>query len=142
MAATMTVDIVSAEAEIWSGTAKMLFAPAVMGEVGVLPNHTPLLTKIKPGEVRVINEEDEEEFFYVSGGMLEILPTGVTVLADTAQRAHDLDEAAALEAKEAAEKALQDRKDDIDYATAEAELAQAIAQIEAIRKIKKKLGKA
>ena len=142
MAATMTVDIVCAEAEIWSGTAKMLFAPAVMGEVGVLPKHTPLLTKIKPGEVRVINEEDEEEFFYVSGGMLEILPTGVTVLADTAQRAHDLDEAAAMEAKEAAEKALQDRKDDIDYATAEAELAQAVAQIEAIRKLKKKLGKA
>ncbi|WP_455366505.1 F0F1 ATP synthase subunit epsilon [Kaarinaea lacus] len=141
MAATMTVDIVSAEAEIWSGTAKMLFAPAVMGEVGVLPKHTPLLTKIKPGEVRVINEEDEEEFFYVSGGMLEILPTGVTILADTAQRARDLDEAAALEAKEAAEKALQDRKDDIDYATAEAELAQAVAQIEAIRKLKKKLGK-
>lgn len=142
MAATMTVDIVSAEAEIWSGTAKMLFAPAVMGEVGVLPSHAPLLTKIKPGEVRVINENDEEEFFYVSGGMLEILPSGVTVLADTAQRAHDLDEAAAMEAKEAAEKALQDRKDDIDYATAEAQLAQAIAQIEAIRKIKKKLGKA
>lgn len=142
MAATMTVDIVSAEAEIWSGTAKMLFAPAVMGEVGVMPKHAPLLTKIKPGEVRVINEEDEEEFFYVSGGMLEILPSGVTVLADTAQRAHDLDEAAALEAKELAEKMLQDRKDDIDYATAEAQLAQAIAQIEAIRKIKKKLGKA
>jgi F-type H+-transporting ATPase subunit epsilon len=142
MAATMTVDIVSAEAEIWSGTAKMLFAPAVMGEVGVMPKHAPLLTKIKPGEVRVINEDDEEEFFYVSGGMLEILPSGVTVLADTAQRAHDLDEAAALEAKELAEKMLQDRKDDIDYATAEAQLAQAIAQIEAIRKIKKKLGKA
>jgi len=142
MAATMTVDIVSAEAEIWSGTAKMLFAPAVMGEVGVMPRHAPLLTKIKPGEVRVINEEDEEEFFYVSGGMLEILPSGVTVLADTAQRAHDLDEAAALEAKEQAEKMLQDRKDDIDYAMAEAQLAQAIEQIEAIRKIKKKLGKA
>jgi F-type H+-transporting ATPase subunit epsilon len=114
----------------------------VMGEVGVMPKHAPLLTKIKPGEVRVINEDDEEEFFYVSGGMLEILPSGVTVLADTAQRAHDLDEAAALEAKELAEKMLQDRKDDIDYATAEAQLAQAIAQIEAIRKIKKKLGKA
>ena len=142
MAATMTVDIVSAEAEIWTGTAKMLFAPAVMGEVGVMPRHAPLLTKIRPGEVRVINEEDEEEFFYVSGGMLEILPTGVTVLADTAQRAHDLDEAAALEAKEQAEKMLQDRKDDIDYAMAEAQLAQAIEQIEAIRKIKKKLGKA
>jgi len=142
MAATMTVDIVSAEAEIWTGTAKMLFAPAVMGEVGVMPRHAPLLTKIRPGEVRVINEEDEEEVFYVSGGMLEILPSGVTVLADTAQRAHDLDEAAALEAKEQAEKMLQDRKDDIDYAMAEAQLAQAIEQIEAIRKIKKKLGKA
>ncbi|WP_455219869.1 F0F1 ATP synthase subunit epsilon [Kaarinaea lacus] len=142
MAATMTVEIVSAESEIYSGTAKMFFAPAVMGEVGVMPKHTPLLTKIRPGEVRVINEDDEEEFFYVSGGMLEILPTGVTVLADTAQRARDLDEAAALEAKERAEKALADRKDDVDYATAEAQLADAIAQIEAIQKIKKKLGKA
>ena len=141
MAATMTVEIVSAEAEIYSGTAKMFFAPAVMGEVGVLPKHTPLLTKIRPGEVRVINEEDEEEFFYVSGGMLEILPSGVTVLADTAQRAHDLDEAAALEAKERAEKTLADRKDDVDYASAEAQLADAIAQIDTIRKIKKKLGK-
>jgi len=137
----MTVEIVSAEAEIYSGTAKMFFAPAVMGEVGVLPKHTPLLTKIRPGEVRVINEEDEEEFFYVSGGMLEILPSGVTVLADTAQRAHDLDEAAALEAKERAEKTLADRKDDVDYASAEAQLADAIAQIDTIRKIKKKLGK-
>ena len=141
MAATMTVEIVSAESEIYSGTAKMFFAPAVMGEVGVLPKHTPLLTKIRPGEVRVINEEDEEEFFYVSGGMLEILPSGVTVLADTAQRAHDLDEAAALEAKERAEKTLADRKDDVDYASAEAQLADAIAQIDTIRKIKKKLGK-
>jgi len=142
MAATMTVEIVSAESEIYSGTAKMFFAPAVMGEVGVLPKHTPLLTKIRPGEVRVINEDDEEEFFYVSGGMLEILPTGVTVLADTAQRARDLDEAAALESKERAEKALADRKDDVDYATAEAQLADAIAQIDAIKRIKKKLGKA
>ena len=141
MAATMTVDIVSAESEIYSGTAKMFFAPAVMGEVGVMPRHTPLLTKIRPGEVRVINEEDEEEFFYVSGGMLEILPSGVTVLADTAHRAHDLDEAAALEAKERAEKMLADRKDDVDYASAEAQLAEAIAQIDTIRKVKKKLGK-
>ena len=141
MAATMTVEIVSAEAEIYSGTAKMFFAPAVMGEVGVMPRHTPLLTKIRPGEVRLINEDDEEEFFFVSGGMLEILPSGVTVLADTAQRARDLDEAAALEAKERAEKALADRKDDIDYASAEAQLAEAVAQIETIRKIKKKLGK-
>jgi F-type H+-transporting ATPase subunit epsilon len=141
MAATMTVDIVSAEAQIYSGTAKMFFAPAVMGEVGVLPQHTPLLTKIRPGEVRIINEEDEEEVFFVSGGMLEVLPSGVTVLADTAQRAHDLDEAAAMEAKERAEKALADRKDDVDYASAEAQLAEALAQIETIRKIKKRLGK-
>jgi len=141
MAATMVVDIVSAEAQIYTGTAKMLFAPAVMGEVGIMPQHTPLLTKIKPGEVRVISENDEEEFFYVSGGMLEVLPTGVTILADTAQRAHDLSEAAAQEAKERAEKALADQKDDVDYAAAEAQLAEAVAQVEAIRKIKKRLGK-
>jgi len=141
MASTMIVDIVSAEAQIYTGTAKMLFAPAVMGEVGIMPQHTPLLTKIKPGEVRVISEDDEEEYFYVSGGMLEVLPSGVTILADTAQRAHDLNEAAAQEAKERAEQALSDQKDDVDYAAAEAQLAEAVAQVEAIRKIKKRLGK-
>ena len=141
MPSTMYVEIVSAEAGIFSGRARMLFAPAVMGEVGVLPHHTPLLTKIKPGEVRVINEEGEEEYFYVSGGMLEILPQGVTVLADTALRAHDIDEAAALATKERAEKALADRKDDVDYATLEGELLQAIAQIQTIKKIKKQLGR-
>ncbi|NOZ53336.1 MAG: F0F1 ATP synthase subunit epsilon [Gammaproteobacteria bacterium] len=141
MASTMIVDIVSAEAQIYQGTAKMLFAPAVMGEVGIMPQHTPLLTKIKPGEVRVITEDDQEEYFYVSGGMLEVLPSGVTVLADTAQRAHDLSEAAAEEAKERAEKALADHKDDVDYAAAEVQLAEAVAQVEAIRKIKKRLGK-
>lgn len=141
MAMTMHVDIVSAEAEIFSGPALMVFAPAVMGEVGVMPSHTPLLTKIKPGEVRVVKPDNEEESFYVSGGMLEILPQGVTVLSDTALRAADIDEAAAVEAKERAEKELADRKDDIDYATAEAELAEAIAQIQTIRNIKKKLGK-
>jgi F-type H+-transporting ATPase subunit epsilon len=137
----MHVEIVSAEAGIFSGKARMLFAPAVMGEVGVLPQHTPLLTKIKPGEVRVINENGEEEFFYVSGGILEILPQCVTVLADTALRAHDIDEAAALEAKERAEKALSDRKADVDYAALEGELLQAIAQIQTIKKIKKQLGR-
>ena len=141
MAMTMHVDIVSAEAEIFSGPAKMLFAPAVMGEVGVLPRHAPLLTKIKPGEVRVITPDDEEQFYYVSGGMLEIQPQAVTVLADTAVRAADLDEAAALAAKERAEKLLADRKDDVDYATAEAELAEAVAQLRAIQKVRKKLGR-
>lgn len=139
--ATMTVEIVSAEAAIYSGTAKMFFAPAVMGEVGVMPQHTPLLTRVKPGELRVINEEGEEEMFYVSGGMLEILPQGVTVLADTALRANDIDEAAAMAAKERAEKALADRKDDVDYAAAEAELAEAIAQIRTLKKIRKQLNR-
>lgn len=137
----MHVDIVSAEEEIFSGQATMLYAPAVMGEVGVMPRHAPLLTKIKPGEVRVITPAEEEMTYYVSGGMLEILPSGVTVLADTALRADDIDEAAAIEAKDRAEKQLADRKDDIDYATAEAELAEAIAQIQTIKRIKKKLGR-
>ena len=139
---TMHVDIVSAEAEIFSGPAIMVFAPAVMGEVGVLPRHAPLLTKLKPGEVRVVKPDNEEEYFYVSGGMLEILPQGVTVLSDTALRATDLDEAEALKAKERAEKELADNKGDVDYARAESELAEAIAKIQAIRNIKKKLGKA
>jgi len=141
MASLMKVDLVSAEAEIYSGTAKMLFAPAIMGDVGVMPQHTPLLTKIKPGEIKVITEDDEELLFFVSGGMLEILPQGVTILADTAQRADHLDEAKAIEAKERAEKMLADRKDDIDYAGAEAELAMAVAQLNAIKNIKKKLGR-
>jgi len=142
MAMTMHVDIVSAEAEIFSGPAVMVFAPAVMGEVGVMPRHAPLLTKLKPGEVRVVKPDNEEEFFYVSGGMLEILPQGVTVLSDTALRAADIDEAEALKAKERAEKQLADNKGDVDYARAEAELAEAVAKIQAIRNIKKKLGKA
>ena len=142
MAMTMHVDIVSAEAEIFSGPAIMVFAPAVMGEVGVMPRHAPLLTKLKPGEVRVVKPDNEEESFYVSGGMLEILPQGVTVLSDTALRAADIDEAEAVKAKERVEKLLSDHKGDVDYARAESELAEAIAKIQAIRNIKKKLGKA
>lgn len=142
MAMTMHVDIVSAEAEIFSGPAVMVFAPAVMGEVGVMPRHAPLLTKLKPGEVRVVKPDNQEESFFVSGGMLEILPQGVTVLSDTALRAADIDEAEALKAKERAEKELADNKGDVDYARAESELAEAIAKIQAIRNIKKKLGKA
>src|SRR6056297_2822960 len=122
MAMTLHVDIVSAESAIFSGTAEMVFAPAVMGEVGIAPRHSPLLSPLKPGEVRVRLPGGEEEVFYVSGGILEVQPHVVTVLSDTSLRAHDLDEAKALEAKESAETALADRSADIDYAKAQAEL--------------------
>ena len=138
MAMTIHVDIVSAEKSIFSGNAEMVFAPAIMGEVGVLPQHTPLLTRLKPGEVRVKLPGGEEEFFYVSGGILEIQPHVVTVLADTAARAHDLDEAAALEAKQRAEEALKDQKSEINYARAQSELAEAVAQLAALKRLKKK----
>ncbi|MGD8842518.1 MAG: F0F1 ATP synthase subunit epsilon [Gammaproteobacteria bacterium] len=138
MAMTIHVDIVSAEEAIFSGTANMVFAPAEMGEVGIAPRHTPLLTRLKPGEVRVQVEGHEEQFFYVSGGILEIQPHVVTVLADTALRAKDLDEAAALKAKERAEKAIVDRASEFDYARAQAELAEATAQLHAIRRMREK----
>jgi len=135
---TLHVDIVSAEAEIFSGTVTMVFAPAEMGEVGIAPRHAPMLTKLKPGEVRVHTQEGEEQSFFVSGGLLEVQPHVVTVLADTAIRAHDLDEAAALEAKERAEQMLSDKQADIDYARAQAELAESMAQLAAIRKLREK----
>ncbi|MFZ0468907.1 MAG: F0F1 ATP synthase subunit epsilon [Thiogranum sp.] len=138
MAMTIHVDIVSAEAEIFSGTANMVFAPAEMGEVGISPRHTPLLTRLKPGEVRVQVEGQEEQYFYVSGGILEIQPHVVTVLADTALRAKDLDEAAALRVKERAERAIADKASDFDYAKAQAELAEASAQLHAIRRMRDK----
>jgi F-type H+-transporting ATPase subunit epsilon len=138
MAMTLHVDIVSAEKSIFSGLAEMVFAPAVMGEVGILPRHAPLLTRLKPGEVRVKLAGGEEEFFYVSGGILEIQPHVVTVLADTAARAHDIDEAAAQEAKQRAEEALKDQKSEIDYARAQSELAEAVAQLKALQRLKKK----
>ena len=138
MAMTLHIDIVSAEAEIFSGTATMVFAPAEMGEVGISPRHTPLLTRLKPGEVRVQTDDGEEQSFFVSGGMLEVQPHVVTVLADTAIRADSLDEAQALEAKERAEKLLSDKTADIDYAKAQAELAESIAQLSAIRKLREK----
>jgi len=142
MAMTMHVDVVSAEEEIFSGPATMLFAPGAMGDLGIMPRHAPLLTRIKPGEVRIITEQGAEEIvLYVSGGMLEVQPEAVTILADTAQRASDIDEAAALEAKERAEKLLSDQKDDIDYAAASAELAEAMAQLQAIQRLKKKVGR-
>jgi len=135
--ATIHVDIVSAEGEIFSGEAAMVFVPAVMGELGIAPRHAPLLTNLKPGEVRVQTLDGQEQFFYVSGGAMEVQPHLVTVLADTAIRAKDLDEAAALQAKERAEEALRDRKDHISIAEAQAELAQAAAQLKAIQKLRK-----
>lgn len=137
MAMTIHVDIVSAEAQIFSGWAKMVFAPAVMGEVGITPRHAPLLSPLQPGEVRVRTEQDEEERFYVSGGMLEIQPHIVTILADTAVRAQDIDEAAALEAKQRAEKLLADKQANIDYAKAQAELIEAAAQLQTIQRLRK-----
>ena len=138
MAMTIHVDIVSAEAEIFSGPAEMVFAPAEMGEVGIAPRHAPLLTRLKAGEVRVKNGDDEQ-YFYVSGGVLEVQPHIVTVLADTALRARDIDEAKALEAKQRAEQALADRKADFDYAKAQAELAEAVAQLRTLQNLRKKL---
>lgn len=137
MTMTIHVDIVSAEADIFSGLAEMVFAPAVLGEVGITPRHAPLLTPLKPGEVRVRLSPEKEESFYISGGLLEIQPHVVTVLADTALRAHDLDEASALEAKQRAEKMLADRQADIDYARAQAELVEAMAQLQAIERMRK-----
>ena len=141
MAMTIHVDIVSAEAEIFSGTANMVFAPAEMGEVGIAPRHTPLLTRLKAGEVRVQLEGREEQFFYVSGGMLETQPHVVPVLADIAMRAAAPDEVAALKVKERAEKAMADKKSDFDYAKAQAELAEAAAQLRTIQHIREKAGR-
>ena len=140
MAMTMHVDIVSAEEEIYSCTAEMVFAPLATGEVGILPRHAPLLARMKPGEVR-IRKGGEEEYFYVSGGVLEVQPHVVTVLSDTAIRAKDLDEAAAVEAQRRAEEALKDRTADIDYAKAQAELIEAIAQLRMIRRLRERLKK-
>jgi len=131
------VDIVSAEQAIYSGPADMVFAPGIMGELGIAPQHAPLLTRLKPGEVR-IRDENRDMSYFISGGMLEIQPHLVTILADTAIRADDIDEAAALEAREKAEQTMADRKSDMDYARAQAELAELAAMIETIKKIRKR----
>ena len=138
MAMTMHVNIVSAESEIYSGTVTQVFAPAEMGEVGVMPRHAPMLSTLKAGVVRVIPLEGDEQTFFVSGGILEIQPHVVTILSDTALRATDIDEAAALEAKSRAEIAMKDKASDMDYAKAKSELIEAVAQIEALKKIRKK----
>jgi F-type H+-transporting ATPase subunit epsilon len=138
MAITMHVDVVSAEESIFSGAVEMLVAPAEAGEIGILPRHTPLLTRIRPGAVRLkLPMKEEQEMVWVSGGILEVQPDVVTVLADTAIRGADLDEAKATEAKKRAEEALKDRSAAVDFAKAEAELAEAIAQLAAIQKLRK-----
>jgi F-type H+-transporting ATPase subunit epsilon len=137
MATTIHVDIVSAEGEIFSGEASMVFAPAVMGEIGIAPRHAPLLTTLRPGEVRVQTPAGEEQFFYVSGGAIEIQPHLVTVLADTALRAKDLDEAAAMQAKQRAEEALRNRGTAVNVAEAQAELARQVAQLKVIDRLRK-----
>jgi len=137
---TIHLDIVSAEQAIYSGDAEMVFATGAMGELGIAPGHTPLITSLKPGNIRVIVAgTKQEEIFYVKGGLLEIQPYVVTVLADTVVRAHDIDEAAALEAKELAEQMLANKSSEIDFAKANAELAEAIAQIRAVQRMKKHL---
>ena len=138
MANTIQVDIVSAEEQVFSGEAYMVYAPAIMGELGIAPRHTPLISPLKPGEIRLDVGDGKEVFFFISGGILEVQPHLVTVLSDTAIRADDLDEAAALEAKKRAEDALVDQKSDLDVATAKAELAAAAAQIASIKKMRKK----
>jgi len=137
MANTIHLDIVSAEGQIFSGEASMVFVPGSQGDLGIAPRHAPLLTTLKAGEIRVQSEGAEEQAFYVGGGSLEVQPNRVTVLADTAARAKDLDEAAALAAKQRAEDAVRQRTDKMDIAEAQAELARAVAQLRAIERLRK-----
>ena len=139
MASTIRCDIVSAEAEIFHGEARMVVATGEMGELGIAPRHAPLITRLKPGQVRVILENGDEQFFYVSGGILEVQPQVVTVLADTAIRDKDLDEAAACKAKAEAEKLLANRTDAMEIAEAQAQLAQAVAQLQALERLRRNL---
>jgi len=134
------LDIVSAEGEIFSGKARLVILPASEGEIGVTPRHAPLLTLLRPGEVRVQTADGQEQSFYVGGGALEVQPNRITVLADTAARAHDLDEAAALAAQQRAQDAIASRTDKITYAEAQAELARAVAQLKLIQKLRKVKG--
>lgn len=139
MASTIHCDIVSAEAEIFSGEASMVVVTGEEGELGIAPRHAPLLTRLKPGQVRVMLPEGGEEFYYISGGLLEVQPHVVSVLSDTAARASDLDEAAAIKAKEEAERAIADRSADMEVAQAQAQLAEAMAQLAALERLRKSL---
>jgi F-type H+-transporting ATPase subunit epsilon len=139
MANTIHVDVVSAEEEIFTGKAEFVALPGEAGELGIYPMHTPLITRIRPGSVRIkVPGQAEDEFVFVAGGILEVQPDKVTVLADTAIRGHDLDEVKATEAKKLAEEALANKESKIDYAKAQAELAEAIAQLQAIQKLRQK----
>lgn len=139
MANTIQVDVVSAEEQIFSGEAEFVALPGEAGELGIYPRHIPLITRIKPGTVRIkVPGQAEDELVFVAGGLLEVQPNSVTVLADTAIRGHDLDEAKALEAKKLAEEALVNNVSKIDYAPAQAELSEAIAQLAAIRRLREK----
>ncbi len=138
MTMTVHVDIVSAEGEIYSGLAEMVFAPAEMGEVGIAPRHAPFISNLVPGEVRVKVNEGENHPFYVSGGVIEVQPHIVTILADTAIRAADIDESAALEARAKAEEALADKTASVDYAKTRSELAQAVMQLQTLNRLRKR----
>lgn len=138
MAMTMHLHIVSAEEEIFSGTVEMVVARAAEGEIGVVARHAPFLSKLAPGEVRVTVEGGNQEFFYASGGVIEVQPHVVTILADTALRAKDIDEASALEAKQRAEESLRDRTASVEYAEAQAELAEAVAQLRALERFRRR----
>jgi F-type H+-transporting ATPase subunit epsilon len=140
MASTVQVDVVSAEASIFSGEAKFVALPGEAGELGILPRHTPLITRIRPGAVRIELAHGGEELVFVAGGILEVQPGAVTVLADTAVRAHDLDEVAAQEARQRAEAAMENRQGDFEYATASAELAEAMAQLQTIQRLRRRAG--
>lgn len=139
MAISVHVDVVSAEEQIFSGLAEFVVLPGEVGELGIFPGHMPLMTRIKPGAVRLkLQGQEREELIFVAGGILEVQPGLVTVLADTAIRGHDLDEAKALDAKKKAEEAMGNRSSEMDYARAQAELAEAVAQLAAIQRLRKK----
>jgi len=139
MALTVHVDVVSAEESIFSGLAEFVVLPGEVGELGIYPGHMPLMTRIKPGAVRIkLQGQEREELIFVAGGILEVQPGLVTVLADTAIRGHDLDEAKAMEAKKKSEEAMVNRSSELDYARAQAELAEAVAQLAAIQRLRKK----
>ena len=141
MAMTAHCDIVSAEEQIFSGLVQLLVAVGVQGDLGIMPGHSPLLTQLKPGPIRLKRQNGDEEVYYCSGGILEVQPNAITILADTVVRADNLDAVAAEEARKAAEQALANQKDEVDYANAAAQLAEAAARLRTLDAIRKKMGR-